>query len=260
LRVLWSEWPRIREKLVAGVAILLFDFDGTLAPIVADPSRAKLPRATGLVLARLARSPRVILGIISGRQIAELRRLVDLKNICYVGSHGLEWSLPSGRTMLRATPTARRTARLIAQELRVALRRIPGILVERKVASVAVHYRNASSDHARAVLAAVRGLAKQHAPRVTVLEGKKVVELLPAGVKSKGTAVNALLAHVRRRNRLTLVVYVGDDATDETVFRSLGRSAVTVLVGTPRRTRARFSLRSSAEVRRFAERVGKVTS
>lgn len=257
---LWAEWPRIREKIAAGDAVLLFDFDGTLAPTVGDPSRAKLPRATSSALARLAHLPRIVLGIVSGRQITELRRLVGLKGSYYVGSHGLEWSLPGGRRMLRATPTARRIAHLTARHLRAALHGVPGILVERKVASVAVHYRNAHNSDARVALAAVRRVAKQHGRRITVLNGKKVAELLPVRSRNKATAVSALLAHVRQRRRPTLVVYFGDDVTDETVFRSLGRSAVTVLVGKPRRTHARFSLRSPAEVRRFAERVIKAAS
>lgn len=260
MRVLWSEWPRIRARIAAGDVVLLFDFDGTLAPTVADPSRAKLPRATSSALARLARLPRIVLGIVSGRQIAELRLLVGLKSGYYVGSHGLEWGRPGGHRMLRPTPAARRMARLTARDLRAALHDVPGILVERKVASVAVHYRNAHSRHARVALAAVRRVAKQYGRRITVLNGKKVAELLPDRSRSKATAVSALLAHVRQRRRPTLVVYFGDDATDETVFRSLGRRAVTVLVGKPRRTYARFSLRSPAEVRRFAERVIKAAS
>ncbi len=260
MRSLWSHWFHIRRTLAAKNAIFLFDFDGTLAPIVAHRSRARLPAATRGALAALACSPRVFLGIVSGRELAELRRLVRLRNICYVGSHGLEWVLPGRRPYLRATPGQCRRIRQTADELHRALRGLPGILVERKIASVAVHYRNAEPRHARTALAEVRRIARQHTPRLKLLKGKKVVELLPAGAYSKGATVQALLARLRREHRSGLVAYFGDDATDESVFVRLRKNGLGVFVGKPRRTTARFYLRSPREVGEFLQQLCTIVS
>jgi trehalose-phosphatase len=258
LRSLWSYWPHVRRTLTGKNAVLLFDFDGTLAPIVADPSQARLPAPTKAALTRLARSSQVTLGIVSGRELVELRRLVGLKNICYVGSHGMEWVLPGGSAHLRATPAQRRRIRHIARELHSLLRGVPGIQVEHKIASVAVHYRRAQPHNAQATCAEVRRLARQNAPRVKLLEGKKVVEILPAGAKSKGAAVKALLARLRPPSQRPLVVYFGDDATDESVFRCLRKNDLGILVGRPRRSQARFYLRSPERLRKFLGRLCRI--
>ena len=258
MRSLWSQWPHIRRTVAHSGGIFLFDFDGTLAPIAADPSRAGLPEASRAALAHLAGSSRVALGIVSGRKIADLRSLVGLKNIYYIGSHGLEWMPPGGRRQLRATPLQCRRMRRLASQLQHALRDIPGILVEPKVASVAVHYRKANARDVRMAIAEVQRAARQHTPRPRLLKGKKVIELLPPGTRSKGATVKTLLSHLRRR-RLPLTVYLGDDVTDETVFRCLGKKDFSVLVGRPRRTRARFYLRSPGQVRRFLKQLGEIT-
>lgn len=254
MHLLWSQWAHIRRALARGKAIFLFDFDGTLAPIVADPSRARLPETAQAALERLARSPRVTLGIVSGRSIAELRSLVGLRNISYIGSHGLEWTPPGGRRHLGATPAQCRRMRQIARQLQHTLRGLPSILVERKVASVAVHFRKANPLDGRTAVAEVERTARQHVPQLTLLRGKKVVELLPAGANNKGATVKTLLARLRGR-RLFLAAYFGDDVTDETVFRCLGKNDLAVLVGRPRQTRARFYLRSPGQVGKFLQQL-----
>ncbi len=260
MRSLWSQWPRLRESFAGKNAVLFLDFDGTLAPIVADPSQARIPAATREALAQLACSPRVVVGIVSGRQLAELRRLVGLRNICYVGSHGLEWVLSGGRPHLRATPAQRRRIRQIADGLGRALRGLPGVWIERKPASVAVHYRNASQQHARKAVAEAERATRHHASELRLLRGKKIVELLPGGATSKGTTVEALLARLSRGRRSCLVAYFGDDATDESVFVRLRKNGLGVFVGKPRRTTARFYLRSPREVCEFLQQLCTIVS
>jgi trehalose-phosphatase len=104
----------------------------------------------------------------------------------------------------------------------------------------------------------VRQLARQNAPRVKLLKGKKVVEILPAGAKSKGAAVKALLARLRPASQRPLAVYFGDDTTDESVFRSLRKNDLGILVGRPRRSHARFYLRSPEQVGKFLGRLCRI--
>ncbi len=257
MRSLWSQWPKIQEILVGKNLILLFDYDGTLAPIVAHPSQARLPAPTRAALTKLACSPRVALGIVSGRELSQLKRLVRLKNICYVGSHGLEWALPGLGPSLRISPRRSRPLRQITRELRHALRGLPKVWIERKIASVAVHYRGASVHHARSARTQLARIARQYAAQFRLQEGKKGFEFLPAGANTKGTAVQALVPRLRR-GRFSAVVYFGDDSTDESVFACLSKNDFGIFVGRPRLSRARFYLRSPGEVCKFLQRVCKI--
>ena len=150
MRSLWSQWPQIRQRLAAKNLILLFDFDGTLSPIAPRPSAAIFPAATRAALLALSRSPRVTLGFVSGRILGELRRLVRMKGVYLIGSHGWEWMAPDQVYRLRASAETLRHARRMASQLRPALRGLPGIWIERKVVSVTVHYRGAGARSARA--------------------------------------------------------------------------------------------------------------
>jgi trehalose-phosphatase len=258
LRSLWSQWPKIRELLAGKNAILLLDFDGTLAPIVAHPSRARLPAPSRTALARLARSPRLALGIVSGRELSQLKRLVRLKNICYVGSHGLEWALPGLGPRRQASSRWSRPLARITKELRRALRGLPNVWIERKIASVAVHYRGANFHQARSACTRIARVARQYAAQFKPHEGKKVLEFLPAESNGKGPAVRALVARLRQRRRFPVVVYCGDDSTDESVFAGLSKNDFGIFVGRLRPSRARFYLRSPGEVCKFLERLCKI--
>lgn len=259
MRSLWSQWPKIRKLLARKNLILLFDYDGTLAPIVAHPSQTRLPAPTRAALTKLASSVRVALGIVSGRELRQLKRLVRLKHICYVGSHGLEWALPGLGPRLRISPRRSRPLRQITRELRYALRGLPNLWIERKIASVAVHYRGASFRHARSLRTQIASVARQYAAHFKLLEGKKVFEFLPTGKTNKGTAVQALVARLRAWGRFPVVVYLGDDATDESVFASLRQNDLGIFVGRPGRTRARFYLRSPSQVSKFLNELCKMT-
>lgn len=258
MRSLWSEWPRIRKRLTGKNLILLLDYDGTLAPIVARPFQARLPAGVRAVLRRLAGSPRVALGVVSGRELSQLEHLIRLKNICYVGSHGLEWSLPSPGPHQRAPRRWTRPVREITKELRQALCGLPYIWIQRKISSVAVHYRGANSRHVDVARRQIARILRRHATQFRLLEGKKVFEFLPVGRTAKGTAVRALEARLRPRWGMPVVIYFGDDATDESVFASLGRSDLGVFVGRPRSSRARLYVSSPNQVRRFLERLSRI--
>jgi trehalose-phosphatase len=101
----------------------------------------------------------------------------------------------------------------------------------------------------RAVQAAARGL-----PQLEILRGKKILELVPSGGADKWHAVRTILH--REKAQGIPVFYLGDDTTDETVFRTLG--GFSVAVGKRRQTAAKFFLRSPAEVRKFLALMSKV--
>jgi trehalose-phosphatase len=127
----------------------------------------------------------------------------------------------------------------------------PGILVENKKSAVAFHTRSATGEDGRMV-ARVFAQVAATCPGLRVIEGHDVVEVLPAHV-SKGVAVERL------RKRLApggVALFLGDDVTDEDAFVALdGEHSVTVLVGRPRETRARYRLRGPGDVAQLLRRL-----
>ena len=183
---------------------LLFDVDGTLAPIAATPTLARVPDETKVELARLSDSY-LLVACISGRPGAEAAAMVGVEDIRYVGNHGLEIDE-------RAPELAGRIARF---------RDAVGLPVEDKGLSLSYHYRSAEDEkEARAELEAVaeRARAEGLDPRW----GRKVLEIRPSVEADKGTAVVSLLDGVRAR----LALYAGDDTTDLDAFAGLARAGL----------------------------------
>ena len=220
--------------MLAGFArrrtLLAFDYDGTLAPIAPDRRRAGLRPTTAWLLARVA--SRWPTAVISGRSRTDLRRRLRGSSVSWlVGNHGLEARFGSSRAIARRAREGRWAARLARE-----LHGIGGIEVENKGASLSVHYRAARSG-ARARRAVERAVQTLHGARV--LSGKKVVNVLPEGAPDKGDA----LAELVRRGRFQGVLFVGDDVTDEAVFRrAFPVPMVAVRVGRSRRSSASYYL------------------
>ncbi len=140
-----------------------------------------------------------------------------------------------------------RAKRLVAGPLAEMTR----IWLEDKNLGLAVHYRGALPAEVRSARLIVRGVLEHFKARLHLLEGKKVWELFPAALGGKGSAVRRLLGKPRRSS---LAIYAGDDSPDESAFAALPRG-ITVQVGNPRRTQARFCLRNPGEVLAFLQRL-----
>jgi trehalose-phosphatase len=211
------------------------DYDGVLAPIVTDPARA-YPLPAGIaVLGRLASQPGTTVAVLSGRTRADLAILTRPdsgpalpEEVLLVGSHGSELA---GDAELTPEQSALR-ARLVATLQQIVQDR-PGVWLESKPVSLAVHTRPAPPEVGAAVReAALAGPGRW--PGVQVTTGKEIVELAVVGTH-KGTALSAL----RTRTGAGAVLFLGDDVTDENAFAVLDAGDVGVKVG-PGETRARF--------------------
>jgi trehalose 6-phosphate phosphatase len=219
--------PRaVLRQAFAGRTLLVFDLDGTLAPIAATPASVRLRRSTRRLLAQVAtRFPTVVLTGRDRRDAARHLRGIPLKMI--VGNHGLD--LGGGGSM--------RIVNAWERQLRERRAALPGILVERKRLSIAAHYRGAEDTALarRRVMRVVQGLS----PPPRIVGGKELVNLLPDIGIDKGTALRRLVRHFRARAAL----FVGDDASDEDAFKAGNSySVLTVRVGTSSRTAAQFAL------------------
>jgi trehalose 6-phosphate phosphatase len=216
-----------------GETAMLFDVDGTLAPIVDDPRRAAVPEPTREALRALARTFALV-ACVSGRQAAEARRLVGVEELTYAGNHGLEMLRPGERepALDPALGDRGRAARDFAAAIPPETLADAGIRIEDKGPIQALHWRGA--DDSRAAERRAAGLAER--AEEAGLEprwGRKVLELRPAVGVDKGTAVRRLLD----RQDLRLALFAGDDRTDLDAFRALrelvaaGRLAGAVCLG-----------------------------
>jgi trehalose 6-phosphate phosphatase len=232
VRYLLSSASRsILTRLSQERTLCAFDFDGTLAPIVAHPGQAGLREVTRLLLGRLATEyPCVIL---SGRSRVDLLDKlggVGVKRV--IGNHGAE---------TEGTPSSvRKQVGKWKTAIEVGLGPVPGLWVEDKGHSLAVHYRQSprKAETRRRIFEATKNLEK-----VRVFGGKQVVNLVVDGAPNKGHA----LAAERDRTRCAWVLYVGDDENDEDAF-ALDGNLISVRVGRKKNSHARYYLRTQSEV------------
>jgi len=228
------------------------DYDGTLAPIAATPAEAQPYPGTLSLLQRLAAAAHVHVAIVTGRAIADVRAFLDVPQAYYVGIHGLELKRPGEAVDFSAAGRrARALQPAVSARLHTELGDLPGLLIEEKGAALALHYRLATPADAargRAVIeAAVHELLNRGEP-LDLLEGHEVIEVRPQGI-DKGRALCELLA---RDAPAALVLYIGDDQTDEDAFRALPASALTIRVGPADvDTAATYRLNDPAEVHAF---------
>ncbi|MGA7173861.1 MAG: trehalose-phosphatase [Candidatus Dormiibacterota bacterium] len=193
----------------SGSLLVATDFDGTLAPVVRDPRRARpLPEAAAALTALARRTP---VAVISGRDLANLFVQCPLPGVLLLGSYGLEpWQEASN--LPRPLPPSNPSPRLmrIAAELQESVGQLAGVDVETKTLGVAVHYRNAPDRHAaglelRRILSVV-----SHREELELLRGRRVLELRDRHAGDKGTALVQLLERISPRG----CVFAGDDLGD----------------------------------------------
>ena len=225
------------SAVIATGPLLAFDIDGTLAPIVDRPDEARLPAAVQRCLAGLARSTEV--AIITGRAVDDARRMLGFEPRYLIGNHGAE-GLPGWRE--RSAGFAHAVDRWRATLARCAPLSGAGVLLEDKRYSLSLHYRHAPDRDA--ACRAIRGCVDRLDPAARVIDGKAVVNLLPAGAPDKGDALRALIGETRRGS----VLYVGDDDTDETVFGLNLPSVLTLRVEPAEGSQAALFLRDQREV------------
>jgi len=192
--------------------VLVFDYDGTLTPLVAHPRLARLDPASREVLARLAATPRVAVGVVSGRGLDDLIGMVGLAGMSYGGSTGLELEL-AGECLVSAEAL---DSRALLDTLSVAAESLlpayPGAWVETKPFGFSVHYRQLNPKRVEPLRAEVADLLRPHTASLHILDGPMVIEVVPAIERDKGTALRTIVA--RSGAEPATVLYAGDSTND----------------------------------------------
>jgi trehalose-phosphatase len=246
---------QIVEQLAGRPFALFLDYDGTLTPIVRRPEDAKLSDSMRDLVARLAEHHTV--AIISGRDLSDVQAMVGLENLVYAGSHGFDIHGPGGLEM-QQEEASQSLPQLDAaeQDLSNKLQSIRGARVERKRFAIAIHYREVEDEHrVEQIEQAVDDAVSTH-HGLRRRSGKKIFELQPDVTWDKGHALRWLIDKLQIRDD-TVVVYIGDDVTDEDAFRALrsrdGGIGIRVAETPNEPTRAHYLVRNCEQVEQLLE-------
>jgi trehalose 6-phosphate phosphatase len=227
-----AELDPVRRRPGAGA--LLFDVDGTLAPIVARAEEAAVPDEVRALLAQLV-GRYALVACVSGRRAADARRLVGVDGIAYAGNHGYELLTPNaGEPQIDTAVQSRAelAATYAAALDREQMERL-GVRLEDKGPIQALHWRGAPDEAAAAAFVERIGTQAER-DGLVIHRGRKVLELRPVAGIDKGSAVRALLDDA---DDVAAALYAGDDRTDLDAFRALrdlvetGRLEAAVCVG-----------------------------
>ncbi|HZU38146.1 MAG TPA: bifunctional alpha,alpha-trehalose-phosphate synthase (UDP-forming)/trehalose-phosphatase, partial [Gemmataceae bacterium] len=243
---LLNDWRRSEHRL------LLCDYDGTLVPIRPTPAEARPSPEILDTLARLASLADVV--IVSGRPRSVLETWLGPLDVSLVAEHGV-WVRRRRHEWIRAVALNTEWKQTVRDLMELYVHRLPGSMIEEKEYTLAWHYRQAEPE-----------LAAQRAQELTdhlieltstsdlrILEGRKVIEVRPASV-SKGIASQLFLGEQHE-----FILALGDDTTDEDLFRVLPRTAYSVRVGITR-SQARYNLYSQVQARRLLEELAEAGS
>lgn len=247
----------VRRLAAAPGVVLCLDFDGTLAPIEADPDAPEITPANRSALRDLAERPAVRVAVVSGRARDDVRSRVGIDGITYAGNHGLELAAGGERQVHPLAAAGRPLVRRVVDEVDDRLAAIDGAFVEDKTVTATVHYRQADVDgeEIRDVVEAAASDVPDDAVRIE--DGKQIWEVRPDVPWDKGRIVAQLS---READPGWLPMYVGDDTTDEDAFHAVADAGgIATHVGDAD-TAADYRIPDPAGVTTFLERLRDATA
>ncbi|MFO7963123.1 MAG: trehalose-phosphatase [Desulfobacterales bacterium] len=248
---------RIIKRLREGRPAIFLDYDGTLTPIVEDPSKAALADQNRKIIQKLSEHWTVV--IMTGRALNDIKQLIGLENLVYAGSHGFNMVGPEN--CFHEEPGKRFLPELgkAEKQLRDSLTDLKGIRIERKPYAIAVHYRRADENIIPELERRVDEVSGRFAG-IAKTTGRKIVELRPNADWNKGKALLYLLKRLHIDDSRTVPLYIGDDTTDEDAFEAIEQRGIGILVtDRDRMTAASHVLQNPEEVTVFLEELVKLS-
>lgn len=259
---LFQSWETFSLDIrTASHILLLFDYDGTLTPIVSRPDEAILSPKTREILVKLTARPACSVGIISGRSLSEIKNMVAIEGIYYAGNHGLEIEGPDIKFTNPAAKTSQAEIKELARQLSAKLGNIEGVIVEDKGLSLSLHYRLVKESEVHTVAEIFRQITSPWLSegKIRVTSGKKVWEVRPPIDWHKGKAAEIIIQRIKKilNCQEILTVYLGDDKTDEDAFKIIHRPhGWSIFIGGENpSSSADYFLDSTAEVKTFLSRL-----
>ena len=242
----------IKIQLTQKDVFVFLDYDGTLTPIVGTPDLAVLSNEMRVVVKNLSSLYKV--SVVSGRATEDVKSKIQIDGIFYAGSHGFEIFAPDGK--IKVNDEARAMRNVIDEahgKLINRLKDVEGALVEHVKYTISVHYRLVSFEDIPKVEKEVQNILKEY-PYLKKTDGKKVFEIRPDINWHKGKAVEWILNVLGYHPDKHVVIYIGDDVTDEDAFSVLNGKSFGILVASkPRATKAAYIIKNTQDVKKVLE-------
>ncbi|MEN6454108.1 MAG: bifunctional alpha,alpha-trehalose-phosphate synthase (UDP-forming)/trehalose-phosphatase [Prolixibacteraceae bacterium] len=230
---------------------LFLDYDGTLVPFNNDPMAAKPDEELHGLLARLEEDDRNTVTLISGRDRGTLQKWFSGHRINLIVEHGV-WLNVYGKDWEMVDNVSNGWKPVMRPILETFVDRTPGTFIEEKNYSLVWHYRKAEPEQgqqrANELKEELRNMIVNH--NLEIMEGNKVIEIKAGGI-NKGKAAMRFI----RNMEFDCIIAIGDDWTDEYMFRELPGTAVTIKVGLMN-TAAAYKVESVASVRSLLKALG----
>lgn len=226
------------RSFIDRTTLFAFDLDGTLAPIAPEPCVIGIPDPIKKEFTILKQQAAV--AVITGRSRLDALHHIGISPRYMIGNHGAEglpgWESREDEFIRMANHWQCQLDNLLPVENR------GGIMIENKGATLSIHYRHAGNiEEAHALI--LRTIDRL-VPQPKRIGGKYVENLIPEGAPDKGFAIKLLMQH----SECPKGFFVGDDETDEDVFRLDNVNLFTIRVGRKTSSRARFYLRGQNEI------------
>ncbi|GMH28100.1 hypothetical protein Nepgr_029943 [Nepenthes gracilis] len=258
--------------------VVFLDYDGTLSPIVDDPESAFMSDKMRLAVGKVSKY--FPTAIISGRSRDKVHQFVQLNDVFYAGSHGMDIMAPprqqkscDGKYQTRAVDEKGNEAIIfqpaqeflpeileIFNELEEETRSIGGVTIEDNRFCVSVHFRRAQEEDYSIIEQKVLSVLSKHS-RFHLTRGRKVMEIRPSIKWNKGHALEYLLETLGFADLSDVFpLYIGDDRSDEDAFKVIckrGQGFPIIVSSKPKDTRASYSLRDPSEVLSFLLRLAR---
>jgi len=256
---IFSVLEGIKKSLKNKFIYLFLDYDGTLSPIARTPAEARMSDKVKELLHKLSKLENWKMAIISGRSLSDISKRVGVKNIVYVGNHGFEIKGPKIKFKSPVSRSYRKVLKEIKAKLKRELSSFKGVFVEDKGYCLTLHYRLANENDISAITSKFyfATFIDEFRRNIQTKSGKMTREIRPPFIWNKGMAalwlLNQQLSVMKGKDMRVMPVYIGDDLTDEDAFQVFRDRGLTIFVGKPKSTKARFYLKDSQEVEKFLE-------
>lgn len=254
---LYSKWNKVKKALKDRFIFLFLDYDGTISPIAGTPYKAVISKETRALLKKLSGHHKYKVAIISGRALKDIKNKIGLKHVIYAGNHGLEIEGPKIDFKYSLTLQHRAIIKDIGKKLKSAVRKFKGVIIENKTICLSLHYRLARREDVPLIKSLFQSAVLPYAAggKVKISSGKKMLEVRPPVNWNKGSIAMWLLARERvfLKSKSIVPIYIGDDSTDEDAFKALREKGITIFVGKPRASGAKYYLKNTEEVSKFLE-------
>ena len=239
--------------------ILILDFDGTLAPIRTHPQKANITIKTRNLLQKLSKKRGFYIAILSGRKLQDLKAKIKLPNIIYAGNHGIETEIYGKIYTFPISNKIQSSISEIAKKLGKIIAKFDKAFIEDKGSVLALHYRLVHKRNIHKLLIRFDKIIKPYIKNsaVSVTPGKMVYDICPNINWHKGDFAKFVVKmHTTLSKTKPLVIFIGDDKSDENVFEKL-KGAICIKVGTCiSSTKAKYSLKDTKEVYKFLNLIG----